>query len=78
MLGKYYIGHLRNGASSDDDVDADTELTLSTWVASLRKIKADSRDASILARFLRRGDLVEVFVPDEATSAIARLNSSAP
>ena len=37
------------------------------------KVKTDRRDAAKLARFLRSGDLSEVFVPDEQTEAIRDL-----
>jgi len=38
-----------------------------------RRVKTDRRDAKGLAHFLRSGDLVEVFVPDEETEAIRDL-----
>jgi transposase len=37
------------------------------------RVKTDRRDALRLARFLRSGDLTEVFVPDEATEAMRDL-----
>ena len=37
------------------------------------RVKTDRRDAEKLARFLRSGDLTEVYVPDEATEAIRDL-----
>ena len=37
------------------------------------RIKTDRRDALKLARFLRSGDLTEVYVPDEATEAMRDL-----
>jgi transposase len=37
------------------------------------RVKTDRRDALKLARFLRSGDLTEVYVPDEATEAIRDL-----
>lgn len=36
-------------------------------------VKTDRRDAARLARFLRSGDLTEVYVPDEATEAMRDL-----
>lgn len=36
-------------------------------------VKTDRRDATKLARFLRSGDLTQVFVPDEATEAMRDL-----
>jgi transposase len=37
------------------------------------RVKTDRRDAEKLARYLRSGDLTEVYVPDEATEAIRDL-----
>ena len=37
------------------------------------RVKTDRRDAARLARFLRSGDLTEVYVPDEATEAMRDL-----
>jgi transposase len=37
------------------------------------RVKTDRRDAVRLARFLRSGDLTEVYVPDEATEAMRDL-----
>ena len=37
------------------------------------RVKTDRRDALKLARFLRSGDLTEVYVPDEATEAMRDL-----
>ena len=37
------------------------------------QVKTDRRDASKLARFFRSGDLVPIFVPDEATEAMRDL-----
>ena len=37
------------------------------------RVKTDRRDAVKLARFLRSGDLTEVYVPDEATEAMRDL-----
>jgi transposase len=37
------------------------------------RVKTDRRDAKRLAHFLRSGDLVEVFVPDEETEAVRDL-----
>ncbi len=38
------------------------------------RVKTDRRDAIKLARFLRSGDLVSIFVPDEATEALRDLS----
>jgi transposase len=40
------------------------------------RVKTDRRDAAKLARFLRSGDLTEVYVPDEGTEAMRDLERS--